>query len=48
MFGFSGPSPLNAPYDFTRLTYNDVDASREAIRSRDFAAEVMEPMLGGG
>ena len=46
----SGPSPVNAPYQFISLPYNDIEATISAIRenSEDLAAVLIEPMLGSG
>jgi glutamate-1-semialdehyde 2,1-aminomutase len=51
VFIFSGNgSPLNAPFPFVVVPYNDVDAARAAIRANaaDLACVILEPMLGGG
>ncbi len=46
----SGPSPVNAPYQFISLPYNDIEATLSAVRehSEDLAAVLIEPMLGSG
>ncbi len=51
VFIFSGNgSPLNAPFPFLVVPYNDVAAARAAIRANaaDLACVILEPMLGGG
>jgi glutamate-1-semialdehyde 2,1-aminomutase len=51
VFIFSGNgSPLNAPFPFVVVPYNDVAAARAAIRAEasDLACVILEPMLGGG
>jgi glutamate-1-semialdehyde 2,1-aminomutase len=51
VFIFSGNgSPLNAPFPFVVVPYNDVAAARAAIRANaaDLACVILEPMLGGG
>jgi glutamate-1-semialdehyde 2,1-aminomutase len=51
VFIFSGNgSPLNAPFPFVVVPYNDVAAARAAIRAHaaDLACVILEPMLGGG
>jgi glutamate-1-semialdehyde 2,1-aminomutase len=51
VFIFSGNgSPLNAPFPFVVVPYNDVEAARAAIRANavDLACVILEPMLGGG
>jgi glutamate-1-semialdehyde 2,1-aminomutase len=51
VFIFSGNgSPLNAPFPFVVVAYNDVAAARAAIRANaaDLACVILEPMLGGG
>lgn len=45
-----GGSPVNAPYETVLLSYNDIDASREALRRHGdrLAAVVVELVLGSG
>lgn len=45
-----GGSPVNAPYDTVLLSYNDVEASRQALRDNAdrLAAVVVELVLGSG
>jgi glutamate-1-semialdehyde 2,1-aminomutase len=44
------PSPTNVPHDFVLGDYNDVEGTREIIRSNSdvLAAILVEPMLGSG
>ena len=43
-----GGSPVNAPYETVLLDYNDVEASREALREHGprIAAVLIEPVMG--
>lgn len=43
-----GGIPINAPYPFVLAAYNDIEATRQAIRSRGhaLAAVLVEPMMG--
>ena len=45
-----GGIPINAPYPFAIARYNDLAATREAIRreASDLAAILVEPMMGSG
>jgi glutamate-1-semialdehyde 2,1-aminomutase len=45
-----GASPVNAPFDCVMGQYNDVEATRNLIRTHAgrLAAVILEPMLGGG
>src|SRR3546814_6700857 len=47
---FAGESPLNAPFEFVRTTYNDADqaAALAAEHGDELAAIIVEPMLGAG
>lgn len=49
-FSSGGGSPVNAPYDFVLAPYNDRAGTHELIKqhSKDLAAILLEPMLGGG
>jgi glutamate-1-semialdehyde 2,1-aminomutase len=42
------PSPTNLPHDFVLGTYNDVPGVRTLLRQHDFAAVLVEPMIGSG
>ena len=44
------PSPVNAPYQFISLPYNDTESVVSKIRehSKNLAAVLIEPMLGSG
>ena len=44
------PSALNAPFDFVKAPYNDIDATRALLESNgaDIGTIVIEPMLGSG
>ena len=44
-FGHGGEALL-APFDFQRITYNDVDGARRASIDGDVAAVLVEPMMG--
>lgn len=50
VFMFASQSPLNAPFDFIRVPYNDTEKAVEtaAKYADDLAAIVVEPMLGAG
>ncbi len=51
VFTFAGGgSPINAPFDFVLIPYNDIEAARNAAAQHgpDLAAIILEPMLGGG
>lgn len=50
VFMFESDSPINAPFDFIRVPYNDTDKAVEiaAKHANDLAAIVVEPMLGAG
>ncbi|HUA76525.1 MAG TPA: aminotransferase class III-fold pyridoxal phosphate-dependent enzyme [Acetobacteraceae bacterium] len=51
VFTFSGNgSPVNAPYDFVLVRYNDTEGAIAAIEEEAsaLAAVIIEPMLGGG
>ncbi|MBV8343045.1 MAG: aminotransferase class III-fold pyridoxal phosphate-dependent enzyme [Gammaproteobacteria bacterium] len=51
VFQFIGDgSPMNAPYEFLVGRYNDIQATRDLIKSsaEELAAIVVEPMLGAG
>ena len=50
LFFGGGGSPVNAPFDFVLGRYNDVEATRMAIRAegKALAAIIVEPMLGSG
>jgi len=45
-----GGSPVNAPFDYVVAQYNDLDETRALIgkSSKELAAIILEPMLGGG
>ena len=45
-----GGSPINAPFDFVLVPYNDAAAAQEAVarHGAELAAIILEPMLGGG
>jgi glutamate-1-semialdehyde 2,1-aminomutase len=43
-----GSSPLNLPFPFTVVPYNDCDAAVRAITDRQPAAVLVEPMQGSG
>ncbi|MFO1033058.1 MAG: aminotransferase class III-fold pyridoxal phosphate-dependent enzyme [Hyphomicrobiales bacterium] len=45
-----GGSPVNAPFETVLGTYNDIDATRAALRATAdrLAAVIVEPMLGSG
>lgn len=45
-----GGSPINAPFDIVTASYNEIEATREAIRAhRDsLACVLLEPMMGSG
>lgn len=49
-FGGAGVagSPLNAPYDFTVVEWNDADAAVAAIESGTFGCVLVEPVQGSG
>ncbi len=46
----SGPSPVNAPYNFVLAPYNNIPGTQKLLaeHSADLAAILLEPMLGGG
>lgn len=48
-FGFGGTS-LQAPFDYVRCAYNDLDSVRQALRAQgeDVACLLVEPMMGAG
>ncbi|MCC5988623.1 MAG: aminotransferase class III-fold pyridoxal phosphate-dependent enzyme [Pararhodobacter sp.] len=50
VFTFAGESPLNAPFDFIRATYNDAEQALALASEHGdaLAAIVVEPMLGAG
>lgn len=51
VFNFShAGGALNAPYDFVKCPYNDIEASVAAIRriGADLAAVIVEPMMSNG
>jgi glutamate-1-semialdehyde 2,1-aminomutase len=47
---FAGENPLNVPFPFHRMTYNDSDAAVDRIRrlGKHLAAVIVEPMVGAG
>ncbi|HET6234883.1 MAG TPA: aminotransferase class III-fold pyridoxal phosphate-dependent enzyme [Acetobacteraceae bacterium] len=51
VFSFSAPNnPMNAPFDYVRAQYNDIDATLALIESNaaELAVTVIEPMQAGG
>ena len=46
----AGVSPINAPFDFVLVPYNDIAAAERAVAEHGaaLAAIILEPMLGGG
>jgi glutamate-1-semialdehyde 2,1-aminomutase len=50
VFMFAGESPLNAPFEFVRATYNDAEQATAlaAEHGDELAAIIVEPMLGAG
>ncbi len=50
VFMFASENPINAPFDFVRVPYNDTNKAVEtaAKYANDLAAIVVEPMLGAG
>ncbi len=46
-FGHGG-RPLQLPFDWIVLPYNDVAAATTALQADDVAAVLVEPMLGSG
>jgi glutamate-1-semialdehyde 2,1-aminomutase len=47
-FGGGEPSPVTVPHAFVLGDYNDVEGTRELIRTHTLAAILVEPMLGSG
>ena len=47
---FAGEGPLNAPFDYIRIPYNDPERALAKARAHgpDLAAIIVEPMLGAG
>lgn len=50
VFYFAGDCPLNVPFPFHKIPYNDTEQAVAKIREVDdrLAAVIVEPMLGGG
>ena len=47
-FGSGEPSPVTVPHEFVMGDYDNVEATRELIRSAELGAILVEPMRGPG
>jgi len=51
VFGFAGGgSPVNAPFEYVKAPYNDIETTRALIaqHAADLAVVILEPMMGSG